>query len=362
LFVPPEPVQPMYFVVWFLLMYLFLTMAEIPYMAWQAEITRYYQTRSKVVAIRLSFSCAGGFLFALSPLLPIFGSNEMTPAVLKVLAYLIAVLLPIAVFVCVVFAPQGKPVTQETNKTKGTIPTILRDLVRNKPLVIFVIAYMFTGLGAGMQVGLGFLYFDTYLGLGNKFPVILLSMSIAQLLSIPVWLRLMNKVGKHRAFAVGRILALIASILLLFVKPGLSFFPIFMVIWSIMIFMFGAQMVIPQAMMGDIIDYDILKSGHNRSGLYNAVYLLITKINVGMGGGIAFYLVDIFGYDAAATTHSYSSVIGIWITMVVLPAIFFFISAVIMWWFPINEHKQNIIRRRIEMRTQRANKKLQKNN
>ncbi len=350
LFVPPADVQPMYFMVWFLLLYLFLTIAEIPYSAWQSELTRDYKTRSKVSAFKMGFSMAGGLLFALSPLLPIFKTQEMTPAVLKFVAILIAVMLPVAVMISVIFTPRGEVVSV---KKSGTILDLLKDFSRNKPFLIFVASFLFAGLAAGMQQVMGFLYFDTYLGLGNKFPAILLAMSLAQMISIPVWLKLMNKYGKHKAFAVGLILSVVFSLVLLFLKPGPSVFPVFMVLWICMMLMFGAVMVIPPAIMGDVIDYDIMKSGSNRAGQYYAVYALATKFNLGIGGGLAFFMVDMFGYDANAKIHDPTSVTGLFIAIGILPSILYIISAIIMWHFPIDEHKHSIIRRKIEQRAAR---------
>ena len=345
LYVPPVDVQPMHFMVWFILLYLFLTIAEIPYAAWQAEITRDYRVRSKVVAYRAVFAGAGGLLFAVSPMLPMFSTHEMTPEVLKVLAIVIVVLLPIAVLIAVFYAPVGKPVA---TKASGTFISLLRGLAKNRPFLIFIVSYMFTGLAAGMQQIMGFLYFDTYLGIGDRFPVILLSMSIAQLAAVPVWLWLANKIGKHRAFAVGNVLSVIFSIGIIFLKPGPDVFPAFMAIWICMMFCFSAVQVIPAAIMGDIVDYDTLKSGSNRAGQYFAVFTMAVKFNLGVGGGLAFFLVDGFGYDATATIHDRTSIIGIWIAIAFLPSLFYLISSVIMWHFPIDERRHGIIRRRIE--------------
>ncbi|MBW2369021.1 MAG: MFS transporter [Deltaproteobacteria bacterium] len=356
LFVPPDVVEPLYFLVWFILLYLFLTLAEIPYAAWQAEITRDYRVRSKVVTFRVAFASVGGLVFAASPLLPIFETHEMTPAVLKIVALMVAVLLPISVLLAVVFAPRGKPVAV---RVTGTILTLLRDFSRNKPFLIFAASFLFAGLAAGMQQVLGFLYFDTYLGIGHRFPEILIAMSAAQLLSMPMWLRLMNKFGKHRAFSVGLALSVIFSLGLIFLRPGPSVFPVFMALWICMMFMFGAVMVIPGAIMGDVIDYDILKSGSNRAGQYFAVFTLAVKFNLGVGGGLAFFLVDMFGYDAAATIHDRTSMIGMYIAMAILPSIFFFISSLIMWRFPIDERRHSIIRRRIESRSSRSQDVMQ---
>ncbi len=327
LFIPPSDVKPMYFLGWFILLYLFLTMAEIPYQAWQAEITRNYRTRSKVVAFRAAFSCAGGLVFSAAPLLPIFETHEMTPAVLKVVAQIIAVLLPIAVLLAVVFAPLGKQVAV---RASGTVFSLLKDFSRNKPFLIFVVAFLFTGLAAGMQQVLAFLYFDTFLGLGHKFPEILITMSATQLLAMPVWVKLMNKFGKHRVFAIGNALTVFVSLGFLFLKPGPSVYPAFMLMWICLMFLFASIQVTPPAIMGDVIDYDVLKSGSNRAGQYFAVFTMAVKFNLGVGGGLAFFLVDGFGYDATASIHSRSSMIGVWIALAILPSILYLIASAIM--------------------------------
>jgi len=347
LFVPPENVQPMFFMVWFLLLYLFLTVAEIPYSAWQSEITRDYKTRSKVSAYRWIFLSGGGVLFAASPLLPIFPTNEMTPAVLKIMAVIIVVLLPVSTLIAVFFAPQGKPVKV---KKAGSVWSLLQDFYQNKPFLLFIVSFMFGGLAAGMQTVLAFLYFDTYLGLGHRFPEILIVMSAAQLFSIPVWLHLINRYNKHQVFAVGRILAVTVSLGILFLKPGPSVFPLFIAIWCGVMFFAGAQVISP-AILGDIIDYDVLKSRRNQAGQYNAVFTLALKFNYGFGGGLAFFIIDRFGYDAAAAIHDRTSIIGMWIALAILPSIFNLISGITMFWYPIDERRQAIIRRRIESRS-----------
>ncbi|MBW2368308.1 MAG: MFS transporter [Deltaproteobacteria bacterium] len=353
LFLPPDTVQPMYFMIWFILLYQFLTVSEIPYQSWQAEITRDYRIRSKVVSVRAAFGTAGGLLFAVAPLLPIFETHEMTPAVMKLVALILIVLLPISVCFSVVFAPQGKAVAV---KKTGSVINLIRDFKKSKPFLIFTAAFLFVGLASGMQQILGFLYFDTYLGIGDKFPIIFLSMSITQLLAIPVWFRIMNKISRHRALAVGTILSVFVSIALMFLRPGPSVFPVFMVIWICMLFLAAAVFIVPPAMMADVIDYDILKSGSNRTGQYYAVFTMIVKANVGLGGGLGFFIVDLFGYDAASRVHAPETMMGIWIAVGILPSIFYIISSIILWRFPIDERRQDIIRRRIEMRSERMHR------
>ncbi|MBW2368385.1 MAG: MFS transporter [Deltaproteobacteria bacterium] len=350
LFVPPDTGSGMHFMVWFVLLYLFLTIIEIPSLAWLAEITRNYRIRSRVVGFRIAFYNAGGLLFALLPLLPIFETNEMTPAVMKALALIIMVLLPVLTLIAVVFAPQGKPVS---TKASGTMRTLLRDMSGNKPFLIFSIAFLFIGLAQGMQQVLGILYFETYLKIGNIFPIILSVMFLTQFLSIPVWLRLMNNFGRHRALAVGSALSVIVSIGLSFLKPNPSYF-LFFIIWVSMIFLMASVFLAPPAIMGDIIDYDTLNSGRDQGAQYYAVYNMIVKFNNGIGGGLGFFIVDMFDYDVSADVHNAASTMGIIIAVVIVPSILYFIGAMILWRFPIDERKQGIIRRGIERRLQNA--------
>jgi len=326
-------------------------MAEIPYQAWQAEITRDYRKRSKVVTFRAAFAAAGGLLFAVSPLLPVFETHEMTPAVLKVVALIIVILLPISVLFSVFLAPRGKPVSV---RASGTVFALFRDFSRNKPFQTFVAAFLITALAAGMQQFLGFLYFDTYLGIGGKFPEILLAMSLTQLLSMPVWLRLINKFGKHRVFAAGNALATVPGLAIIFLKPGPFVYPVFMIIWIPMMFLMAAVYVISPAIMGDVIDYDVLKSGSNRAGQYFAVFTMLVKFGVGVGGGFAFFIVDMFGYDATAVVHDAASMIGMRIALALLPSVLYLIASATMWRFPIDERRHGIIRRRIELRSERV--------
>jgi len=127
-----------------------------------------------------------------------------------------------------------------------------------------------------------------------------------------------------------------------------------------MMFCFSAVQVIPAAIMGDIVDYDTLKSGSNRAGQYFAVFTMVVKFNLGVGGGLAFFLVDGFGYDATAIIHDRTSMIGMWLAIALLPSAFYLLSSFIMWRFPIDERRHGIIRRRIESRLQRVQAAAQK--
>jgi len=63
-----------------------------------------------------------------------------------------------------------------------------------------------------------------------------------------------------------------------------------------------------------------------------------------------------FHYDVAATIHDAASVFGIKLVVVWVPITFLFITAIILWFFPIDERRQRIIKRRIESRSDRSDR------
>ena len=119
---------------------------------------------------------------------------------------------------------------------------------------------------------------------------------------------------------------------------------------------FGALNIVPVPMMADIIDYDILKTGANRSAQYISTLTLMTKCNAAFGGAVGFFLLGFFGFDPKSTTHTPEAVNALMFTYVAIPFILQISAAILAWRFPIDERRQKIIRKRIEQRALRAEK------
>ena len=106
--------------------------------------------------------------------------------------------------------------------------------------------------------------------------------------------------------------------------------------------------MLPGTLLGDIIDYDTLKSGENRAGQYSSVLTLIIKANVAIGTGLGFFIVGKMGYDATATTHSSGEAAGLMIALIWIPLALTIAASYFVYRYPLNEHRMSIIKRRIE--------------
>jgi len=131
--------------------------------------------------------------------------------------------------------------------------------------------------------------------------------------------------------------------------------PLWMLLGAILLVYAGAAAgnVASVAMLSDVVDYDTLKTGHNRGGQYFSLSALIEKANFAVGGAIAFYTLDLFGFDVKLATQSVLGDWGMKTTIGILPVIFAGTAMVLLLFYPLTEARHKIIVRRLEQRRER---------
>jgi len=221
LFAPPEGIGISYFTIWFVLFYLFLTMAEIPYAAWQMELSRDYYQRSRIATYRIVFSLIGSLAFAGVPLLPMFPTSEFTPETLKYVAWGLVFLLPPLVLTAVSYVPQGKTVAVKESASLGELYQSIR---HNRPFLHLFASFLIIGIAGGVFMGGEFMFVDTYLGAGDKFPYIMIAGAVISILAMPFWLKMIGRFGKHRIWSIATVVGAIAILCQIFLEPGTEVF------------------------------------------------------------------------------------------------------------------------------------------
>jgi len=351
LFMPPSTAGIGFFMVWMLLITLGWTIGDVPYNAWITEITGDSYERTRIQTYRSAISCLAGFLLAIAPTLPLFETSEMTPEVLRMVGWVIIVALPPLVFAALVLNREGKTVSVREDLS---FRDLLNSVKGNRPFRIFVLMFATLGLSLGITSTLNFLVFDIYLGIGDKFSQIFVPSTIVSFIALPIWLKIVARIGKNRALAVSAVLGVVLSLFLPFIEPGPGAFYPFLAITLAQGLAFGAYGVVPLPMLSDVVDYDILKTGSNRAGQYLSVLSLLIKFNQAIGGALAFFLLSLFGFEAANMVQTKTAVNGLLFTYVAIPFFLGFIAAYLSWRFPIDDRRQKIIRKRIEQRALRS--------
>ena len=100
-------------------------------------------------------------------------------------------------------------------------------------------------------------------------------------------------------------------------------------------------------MQADVVDLDTAESGDQRTGLYFALWGMVTKLALALAVGIAFPLLDIAGFADGEANDSEAlwTLIGLYS---LAPVIFKAVAIVLMWRYPITAERQAETKRRID--------------
>ncbi len=348
-FVPPDSADASYFMIWYMAATLSWTLCQIPILAWQAELSHDYHERSRISTYRVVADRGGRLAFALLPLLPIFAASRITFEVMEAVFWLVLIIAPVTLVLALWRVPIG---TQLQTGTKDRFLDFLKTIPRNKPMLLLIAITVLGGLADGVFSTTVFLYVDVYLQRAESFPVVLLVGQGFMLLALPVCLLLMRRFGKHPTWAGGTVFSMLGCLALLFTGPGDA---LWLVLVSVLLVYAGAAAgnIASVAILADVVDYDTLKTGHNRSGQYFSLSALIEKANFAVGGALAFYTLDMFGFDVKLAAQTEFGNWGMKTTIGILPIVFSACAMILLVFYPLTEVRHNVVRRRLEQRRAR---------
>jgi len=352
--IPPEA-GIAYFSVWTLVFFTGATMVGIPYFAWGNELTSDYDESSRVFAFKGFFENVGSMLFSVIPIVLVFFgimiSTEYTPEMVWLLGMIILVAMPLTVAGAFFLAPRG--MVSITPRT--TLVELFHSVKDNGPFQRFIAAYLIAGTGYGFFVALVYPFIASYLQIGEAFPMILLVTTICGLASVPLWIRIVYLLGKHRAWAWGWLFNSIVLLPMIWVEPGESAAIPAAIMMGLYGLTNGVSAIAPYSILGDVVDYDRLKTGVDRGGNYFAFMMFAVKM-LGSTGGVALIVLGaVFGYELAeGAVNTDLANAGMLYMFILAPGIFQLASLPLIWNFPIDERRQLIIRKRLESLDERA--------
>ncbi len=342
LYVPSADAGPVYYAVWFLLFYLAFTLIEIPYKAWGTDLVRSYMERSKVSTyLGMSFAL-GNLAFAVVPFYPAFAGRGYDAVTLQAVAFLVMILLPLTIGLSIWIAPQGKPVARQ----RTTWRELVKSAAANRPFRHFLLIFVLAGFGQGIFYGAVFLFVDSVLHLGTYFSYVLLADALCTFVAVPVWFRLIARLEKHRAWGIGMVVSSLAVAAMFLVPPGPEGLTLLLALVLLRAAAGSVIYVAPHALLGDVVDYDILRTRANRAGNYHAIMAMVTKANGAAGGGLALVLIGLVGFKAGADNTA-SAIAGFKSVVLVLSSLIVAGSGVAAWLFPLDRRRHEIVRRRI---------------
>lgn len=357
LYVPGESANLWTFFICYFFLYISWSMFEVPYTAWSAELSGRYEDRSRLALSRGLGQNVGLFLLTLLPLLPFLPTTEMNFAALNVAFWVILVVYPLGIIYAVALIPDGS-MTAVQQKKLGFRETF-QAIRANRPLSLFLAVAFLSDFATGCLTALFFLFFDTYLGVGAAFSLIFLTAIGVSTVSLRLWQILLNRSSKKGVLIASISGGVVHGAAIYFLEPGPHALAVFIVYLSVFYILNVARDVALYATFGDIVDYDMLKTGANRSGQYSSAWMVLRKIALATAPAFAFFIAGAAGYDPSAEVQTQSATFALKAANGYLPALFLLLALVPALFFPLSRAKHEVIRKRLEQRQARSDRSAQ---
>lgn len=354
LYVPPDDVTAWYFAAWLLAFYLAWTLVETPHLVWGGEIARDSVEKTKIYSVRAMAGYAGLLSFYTIPLLPLTETSNINPETLRisVIAACAWLIFP-SLYFCLKTVPDGHG-THVKPRQRESLNLMWQLLMSNKPYLLFIGAYFFSGFGAGLWYGLIFIYVDVYLNMGEQFAKIFLLAFIVGLMVTPFWYRVASRIGKKSTWAIATVLFLSTFLYTGTITPDNASLGKLVALKIFNTISFTCFGILAPSMLSDIVDYGTLKLGVARGATYFSLYTFIAKANTALASSLALAIVGWYGFDAAASVQTEQGIWGLKLAISWLPPVFCAIALIFIFLTPITEHRHAIIRRRLNAREVRA--------
>lgn len=349
LFSPPAGVGWLHLLIWSFLLYLGGTVLHMVYNAWGAEISNSYHERTRITSYREFFIVMGTVVAVGGADLigKLQGHKLSIAGSLEFIAWLATIVLPLAVLIAVMMVPD-----RATATARITLGRALRVLQQNKPFLRLMSAFLLNNLANGLPITLYFLFAQHVLKAGGLTPVILGVYFGTAIVSVPLWLRLSYRFGKHRMWCLSMLVVAGVFVWAPFLGPGDAYWLLGMAVINGLCL--GGDLVLPPAIQADVIDFDELRSRQQRAGIYFGMWSVITKVALALAVGISFPILDLAGFvgasehamtdEATAVVQTPVALLTLALLYSTLPVILKLIATGLMWNFPIDAPMQARIR------------------
>ena len=277
LFFPPTR-EPQSLLVWcaalLAVTYLSYSVLSVLHQAWGARLGGNAPQRARTVAWREGLALAGVLVASVLPSLAGLGVTSAVFAVALALGIGLLALAP------------GVP--QHSTSAKPSMRLPLANPAFRRLLLVFMV----NGVASALPATLVLFFIRDRLQLPSYEPLFLFAYFAAGALSMPLWVRAVQRFGLARAWLAGMMLAIAAFIWAAALGPGdLIAFTVLCLASGLAL---GADLALPGALLAGVIQ----RAGHSglAEGAYFGWWTFATKLNLALAAGLALPLLALAGY------------------------------------------------------------------
>jgi len=218
---------------------------------------------------------------------------------------------------------------------------------------VLLLAFLVATIGRTFNASTALYYYEYRLQLTEQEAIgwILLPFFLTFLASLPGWIRAARRWGKKTAGVIG--------VFGLGVSTAVAYplFPIGELTAPLLYSLAGGALagaiVLLDALVADTIDYDKLKTGLDREGLYFGVWRMGTKLARALGLGLNGVLLWLIGFSAASAAQTPETSWRLALLFGPTVGILFIGAGLILWRLPLTDERHQRIQHLLRRRRQR---------
>lgn len=343
----------------------FASMYNIPMQCLLVEMTPSAKERTSISAIRSYFGNASGLLigwFWFFTQLSVFNDASGQPDIILGTRWVTSIFAVVVIVAGVIpaFVVKERFYHQAEKQPKISLKENFKFTFTNKPFLLLVCFTLIFTIGTSSKGGLAFFTKVYYVfGGDQKLAATVTGFEstltiFVGLLGIPIFQWLANKFGNRNALMIAMAIVSTASFSTIFTYTPTM--PYLTILTGVLLAPATAGMwVVIPPMLGDIMDYDELRTGERREGSFSSIYSWQLKMAFAIGGGLSGPLVELVGFNIANGNNQPAEVIDrMRILLATIPFVLVAISMLLLWRFPLNRERMaevnaELVRRRGEI-------------
>ena len=268
------------------------TVVNVPYSSMVAEMSDDYNERMSITSFRMIFACVG-VLLAGGLAMPLVSIGGEGAAGFRFMGLVLGVAITIICLIC--FWSTGKAKVLPRAEIIPPLKEQVRIALKNFPFLMLMAGYAIQSVGIGVLMA-GLIYYVMHVmklpeaAMSSVLPILF----VTAIVFIPAWVKLGAKLGKIKAYRIGLLIITVMLISLFFTASSQ------VVLFYVQVFILGigfsSFQLFPFSMLPDTIEYDQMKSGMRREGIFSGVWASGQKLAYSFGPGIVGFALSLSGF------------------------------------------------------------------
>ena len=344
---PPVGADIIYLGLWYLVLWIGLSITSLSHASWAAALAVNYHERSRIYGWMTALAPIGSVLLLLLPLLTDHKLTLGDPKSFHAISLILMVALPLGALMMFLFTPERpKPIT--VHHRFGFMDYVT--MMRRPTMARLILADLAYTLGPGVTGPLYAFFFGQIKGFDRAEIGYLLIFYIGAALAGGIaWPQIAKRIGKHRAIQLASVLYAVAQTSLM-ATPRELFWPT-----AIGMVAVGACassfILLIRAMVADFSDEMLLEQGRERAGVLYAMVTTTQKLGQSINLLIVFPILQmIFHFDPKKPVNDVFALQGLQLCYLFAPIIFVLIGAALFFGYKLDEARHSEIRAALDAR------------